>query len=77
MDPGSERDDARLRVEPGIDRTVFGTDLTTIRADEVEGRNAAGTSCGGEEQRGWREFARPVQPVDLAANHLQGPIETF
>ena len=33
----------------------------------------AGTSCGDERQRGLAEIRQAVQPVGLAANHLQGP----
>ena len=36
--------------------------------------NTAGTSCGNDDQRGLAGIRQAVQPVGLAANHLQGPM---
>jgi hypothetical protein len=37
--------------------------------------NTAGTSCGNDDQRGLAGIRQAVQPVGLAANHLQGPVQ--
>ena len=38
--------------------------------------NTAGTTCGDDDQRGLAGIRQAVQPVGLAANHLQGPLTT-
>ena len=37
--------------------------------------DTAGTSCGNGDQRGLAGIRQAVQPVGLAANHLQGPVQ--
>ena len=64
-------------VDPGTARTV-GTDAITTGhltgRTRVMIRTPRGPAAAMDDQRGLAEIRQAVQPVGLAANHLQGPV---